>query len=736
MALEAEADFAGKPVEGDVVGIVVPRPLKGALDYRVPEGVRLARGDIVEVPLGRSGDPTLGVVWGKGEGTFERARLKEIVRRFDVPPLKEELLQFASWVASYVVAPLGDVVNLLLRAPDALEPERDRKAIRLGTYQPTNLTTARARVLDVASDGLARRISELAEAAGVTTAVINGLIKLRALEEVMLPPYKPGPPPDPAYAGPTLSAAQMNAAAHMIKAVNAHRFEAMLLDGVTGSGKTETYFEAVAATLVQKKQALILLPEIALTVAFLDRFTKRFGVKPTEWHSDLTGAQRRRNWRAVMMGDARVVVGARSALFLPFKELGLIIVDEEHDTAFKQEDGLIYHARDMAVVRARMENCPIALCSATPSLETWVNAETHKYAHLRLPERHGKATLPQASLIDMRKEETPKGEFLSPTLVNAVVETLAQGEQAMLFLNRRGFAPLTLCKACGHKIGCPRCTSWLVEHRYRRKLVCHHCGYDRQIPAACPECKTQGAFIACGPGVERVSEEVKLKFPNARTNIASSDTMSGPRQIQLAIDAIANHEVDILIGTQIVAKGHNFPMLTLVGVVDADLGLEGADPRARERTFQLLHQVSGRAGRADRPGRVLIQTSDPNHQVLKAIASGKRDAFYAVEWGKREVAGLPPFGRMAALILSGRKEEQVHDIGEQLAASAPNAKGVQVWGPAPAPLAMIRGQTRLRLAVHTDRTVNLQAYLRAWLDPVKLPSSVFLSIDVDPQSFL
>ncbi len=736
MVHEAEHQIAPAPVEGETVGVVVLRPLKGALDYRVPDGMRLARGDIVVVPLGRGGDRSLGVVWGPGEGTFERARLKTVEQRFDVPPLKEELLSFIAWVANYVVAPIGDVVNLVLRVPDALEPERERKAIRIGPHELAKPTPARARVLEVAADGLARKLSELAEAAGVTTQVVKGLVKLRALEEVTLPPFLPGRQPDPAFAGPTLSAAQSKAAAHMIKAVHAHKFAASLLDGVTGSGKTEAYFEAVAAALQAGKQALILLPEIALTVQFLDRFAKRFGARPAEWHSDLTQAKRRRTWRAVMMGDARVVVGARSALFLPFKELGLIIVDEEHDSAFKQEEGLIYHARDMAVVRARHENCPIVLSSATPSLETWINAETGRYARLHLPERHGRATLPEATLIDMRREETPAGDFLSPTLTNAVLETLAQGEQAMLFLNRRGFAPLTLCKACGHKMGCPRCTSWLVEHRYRRKLVCHHCGYDRNIPPACPECKTAGAFIACGPGVERVAEEVAVKFPQARTNIASSDTMQGPRQIQLAIEAVANHEVDILIGTQIVAKGHNFPMLTLVGVVDADLGLEGADPRARERTFQLLHQVSGRAGRADRPGRVLIQTSDPSHPVLKAIASGDRDAFYAVEWGKREAAGLPPFGRLAALILSGRKEALVHEAGEALAASAPNAKGVQVWGPAPAPLAVIRGQTRLRLAVHADRSVNLQAYLRAWLDPVKLPGAVSMTIDVDPQSFL
>ena len=728
-------EIANVPVEGETVGVVVPRPLKGPLDYRVPPGMKLARGNIVVVPLGRGGDRALGIVWGPGEGTFERSRLKEIEHAYDVPPLKEELLRFLTWVANYVVAPIGDVISLVLRAPEALEPERERKAIRLGAHPPQKLTDARARVLEVASDGMARSLKELAQTAGVTTQVITALVKIGALEEVVLPPRPPAKP-DPAYAGPTLSIAQAKAAAHMIKSVHAQKFDAMFLDGVTGSGKTEAYFEAVAAALQKGKQALILLPEIALTVQFLERFTKRFGARPTEWHSDLTQAQRRRNWRHVMTGDARVVVGARSALFLPYKELGLIIVDEEHDSAFKQEEGLIYHARDMAVVRANIENCPIILSSATPSLETWVNAETGRYTRLHLPERHGKATLPEAALIDMRKEETKAGEYLSPTLVRAVEHSLAQGEQAMLFLNRRGFAPLTLCKACGHKMGCPRCTSWLVEHRYKRKLVCHHCGYDRNIPPSCPECKTAGAFIACGPGVERVAEEVAAKFPNARTNIASSDTMGGPRQIQLAIEAIANHEIDILIGTQIVAKGHNFPMLTLVGVVDGDLGLDGADPRTRERTFQLLHQVSGRAGRADRPGRVLIQTTDPNHAVLKALASGNRDAFYAAEWGRREMAGLPPFGRMAALIISGRKEQQVHEAGEQLAATAPNAKGVQVWGPAPAPLSMIRGQTRLRLAVHTDRTVNIQAYLRTWLEGVKLPSSVFLTVDVDPQSFL
>ncbi len=735
MQLEPQQPDSPAPVDGGTVGVIVPRPLKGPLDYRVPEGMHLARGDIVEVPLGRSGS-SLGIVWGKAEGTLPPEKLKTVIRRFDTPPLRENLLVFTEWVANYILASVGEVANMILRAPDALEPEPDRKAIRLGAHVPQKLTQARERVLAVAADGMARRLRELCDESGVSPEVVRSLVKIRALEEVPLPPARAADTPDPAHAGPALSTAQAAAAGHMIKAVNAGAFEVMLLDGVTGSGKTETYFEAVAAALLQKKQALILLPEIALTVQFLDRFARRFGVRPAEWHSDLTQAQRRRVWRGVASGEVHVVVGARSALFLPYRELGLIVVDEEHETAFKQEEGIIYNARDMAVVRARMESCPVVLSSATPSLETWVNAGQGRYARLQLAERHGTAKLPEATLINMREEETRAGEFLSPSLCTAIAETLAQGEQALLFLNRRGFAPLTLCKACGHKLGCPRCTSWLVEHRYRRRLVCHHCGYERSTPPSCPECKNAGTFIACGPGVERVAEEVIAKFPSARSSVASSDTMAGPRQIQSAIEAVAAHEVDILIGTQIVAKGHNFPMLTLVGVIDADIGLEGADPRARERTFQLLHQVAGRAGRAQRPGRVLIQTTDPRHPVLVAMASGNRDAFYAAEWTRREAADLPPFARLAAVILSSRNEQLVHSFGEELAGLAPDARGVQVWGPAPAPLSMIRGQTRLRFAVHASKNVNLQAFLRAWLGQVKVPGAVSMSVDIDPVSFL
>src|SRR6185295_13806940 len=505
--------------------------------------------------------------------------------------------------------------------------------------------------------------------------------------------------------------------------------------GVTGSGKTEVYFEAVSEALRKHKQVLILLPEIALTVQFLDRFAERFGCRPAEWHSDLSQKERTRSYRAVMSGEARVVVGARSALFLPFRELGLIIVDEEHEQAYKQEEGIIYHARDMAVVRARIEACPIVLASATPSLESYVNATSGRYAHLRLPSRHGVALMPTTKLIDLREAKAEPGSWLSEPLRQALAETLASGEQAMLFLNRRGYAPLTLCQSCGHKMMCRDCSSWLVEHRYRRRLACHQCGYETATPPTCPQCGAAASFIACGPGVERVAEEFTKLFPTARVAIASSDTMHGPLETQAAIRAMAKRETDVLIGTQIVAKGHHFPQLTLVGVIDADLGGSDGDLRARERTFQLLHQVAGRAGRADKPGLVLIQTRQPNDAVMQALARGDRDGFYEQERQFREASQSPPFGRLAALVISGYDGEAVRAIAKALGKAAPAARDVKVWGPTPAFYALLRGQTRERLLVQAARGVDVQAYLKAWLKLVKVPASVRVTVDVDPVSF-
>ena len=713
------------------VGVLLPLRLGRTYDYFIDENA--PRGSLVIAPLGPR--DYLGVVWRDADGDIDEAKLKQATPIPGHPRLPETLCKFIDWVAQYTVTSPGIVLSLALRVPSAFEPELPRIGYVRGTATPRRMTPPRTRVLDVAADGLARSTAALAEEANASPAVVRGLIETGALQATDLPEFDPFGCPDPSFHLPTLSLEQEAAARSLRAAIASARYSVALLDGVTGSGKTETYFEAVAEALRRNKQILILLPEIALTTQFLDRFAERFGRRPAEWHSDLSHKERKRTYRAVMRGEARVVAGARSALFLPFTDLGLIVVDEEHEQAYKQEEGAIYHARDMAVVRARIENCAAVLASATPSLETYVNASTGRYQWLKLPRRHGAAVMPEIRLVDLRHARTEPGTWLSEPLREALAATLASGEQAMLFLNRRGYAPLTLCEACGHKMTCGQCSAWLVEHRYHRKLVCHHCGFETPRPAACPQCQTPASFVACGPGVERVAEEVATVFPQARMAIASSDTLHGPAETQAAIRAMAKHEIDVVVGTQIVAKGHHFPQLTLVGVVDGDLGSADGDLRARERTFQLLHQVSGRAGREAKPGLVLIQTRNPEDAVMKALASGDRDAFYEQERTYRQRAQAPPFGRLAAIILSGADGEAVRHSGRALANAAPRASGVKVWGPTPAFYQLLRGRTRERLLVQAERHVDMQAYIRAWLARITLPNSVRVTVDVDPVSF-
>ena len=721
-----------------VVGVLLPLPLAGAYDYKLPPGVKAARGALVSAPLGNR--TVLGAVWGKAEGTVGDNRLKVAEPLEGAPALPAKLCDFIDWVADYTLNPPGAILAMALRSRGAFEPEARRIAYVRGSVTPPRMSAGRQRALEIAGDGLARSVTGLAEDANVSPAVVRGLIQAGALVPTDLPEFSPFPQADASFAAPQLNEDQARAAAALRQAVDTAKFSTTLLDGVTGSGKTEVYFEAVAAALKQNKQVLILLPEIALTIQFLERFAARFGVRPCEWHSDLSQKERRRTYRAVMNGEARIVVGARSSLFLPFPELGLVIVDEEHEQAFKQQDGAIYHARDMAVVRARIEDCPVILASATPSLESFVNAQGGRYAHLTLASRHGIAELPQVKLIDLRHERDAvdaekKAQWLSPPLRAALEKVLTAGEQAMLFLNRRGYAPLTLCEACGHKFTCPHCSAWLVEHKYKKRLACHQCGYELPMPTQCPQCNEAGTLIPCGPGVERVAEEFAAFFPNARYAIASSDTLHGPAETQAAIRAMAKREIDVLIGTQIVAKGHHFPQLTLVGVVDADLGGSDGDLRARERTFQLLHQVSGRAGRAEKPGLVLLQTRNPDDAVMQALARGDRDGFYEQERQFREASQSPPFGRLAALVISGYDGDAVRDIARQLGKAAPSARDVKVWGPTPAFYSLLRGQTRERLLVQAAKGVDVQAYLKAWLALVKVPASVRVAVDVDPVSF-
>jgi len=726
--------------------VMLPLPLPEALDYLAPEGIAVPEpGCFVRVGLGSR--HLVGVVWeGEAGEALPVDKLKPILEVLPTPPLPPEIRRFLDRVAAYTLAPPGMALKMAMSVEDALLPRAPRRVCAitpaglamLESAEPqAKLTAARRRVLQVLRDEGACSTAELARRAGCGAGIVRGLIAAGLIgEEFVSSEPAAAPMPDWQSAGPLLSRDQERAAERLVERVREGGFSVTVLDGVTGSGKTETYFAAIAAALAAGRQVLVLLPEIALGAQWLDRFKRRFGALPAEWHSDVSQSTRRDTWRAVASGRARIVVGARSALFLPFPELGLVIVDEEHDASYKQEDGVAYQARDMAVLRASIAEIPIVLVSATPSLETVVNVARGRYERVHLPRRHAEASLPKIDLVDMRSQRLEPGRFLSPPLVAAVGETLAAGEQVLLFLNRRGYAPLTLCRACGHRFQCPNCTAWLVEHRFTARLICHHCGYSAPVPALCPECLATGALVPCGPGVERLQEEVAARFPEARTALMVSDLLMGPRAAAELADAMVAHRYDVLIGTQIVAKGHHFPMLTLVGVVDADLGLIGGDLRATERTYQLLHQVAGRAGRAERPGRVLLQTYMPEQPVMQALAAGDRDRFLEAEAAARREAGLPPFGRLAALIVSAGDPEAADFASRALARAAPQLPGLAVLGPAPAPLAILRGRHRRRFLVKAERGVNLQAALRDWLGRVRVSGSVRLQVDIDPYSFL
>ena len=742
----AKAKATAEPVpdaQARTVHVLLPIPSERPYSYAVPDGMALSPGDYVQVPLG----PRMiaSVVWDapdEPQGDVDPARLRFVEKKFDCPPLPADARRFVDWLARYTLAAPGFVLRSVLRVPAALEPSAPVAGIRFTGREPGRATAARAKVLELVRRDLAEPWTRqgLANAAGVSISVVDGMIRAGSFEPVDIPVAPVVPPPWSDAQGRRL--AQLNetqaaVAADLRRAAEADAFSVSLIDGVTGSGKTEVYFEAVAAALDAGRQVLILLPEIALTASFLERFEARFGAPPAAWHSGLPPRQRERTWRQVADGTVRVVAGARSALFLPFAALGLIVVDEEHDAAYKQEDRVTYNARDMAVIRAREGEFPCVLASATPSIESRVNAQAGRYDWLRLPSRHGAAVLPDIAAIDMRADAPPRGRFVSPVVEKAVEEAIGGGGQALLFLNRRGYAPLTLCRVCGHRFECRQCSAWLVEHRFRGTLQCHHCGETRPVPEACPECGTLDHLVACGPGVERLAEEVDALFPDARIIVLSSDMQGGTQRLAMELDAIADGQADIVIGTQVVAKGHNFPAMRMVGVIDADLGLANGDPRAAERTFQLLQQVTGRAGRAGGESRGLLQTYAPDHPVMHALASGDRETFYENEIRLRRAAGLPPFARLVALIVSSLDKREAQDHARALRRAAPPDDSVHLLGPAEAPMALVRGRHRYRLLVQCPRAFDVQAWLRRWLaDAPHERGSTRVMIDVDPQSFL
>ena len=716
-----------------IASVLLPLPLPEAFDYAEPDGMALAVGDQVLAPLGPR--RLVGVVTALRDAAGHNRPLKAVLERRDEAALPPGTVAFVQWAARYAVDTPGQPLAIALRGARAPKPRPERLVAATGA-SPARMTPARARVLAAAAEP--QSAAALAAAAGVSGGVIKGLIDDGALAVRLETPQSSFAPPDLGLQGPTLNSSQAAAAQALRGMTDQGGFQVALLDGVTGSGKTEVYLEAVAAVLAADPaaQVLVLLPEIALTQAVLARIEDRFGARPAEWHSAITPPRRRQVWEAVAAGRCRVVVGARSALFLPFARLRLIVVDEEHDGSYKQEEGFIYQARDLAVARAKIEGAAVVLASATPSLETLWNAEAGRYRWLKLTARHGAAQLPQISLIDLRETPPEHGRWLSPPLVDAMGETFARGEQSLLFLNRRGYAPLVLCRACGERMTAPDTDSWLVEHRYTGRLVCHLTGFSMPKPDRCPHCGAQDSLVSIGPGVERVEEEARALFPQARVSVFSSDTVFDPEAARRMVQAMAEGQIDILVATQAAAKGHDFPGLTLVGVVDADLGLRGGDLRAAERTYQLLAQASGRAGRRERPGRALLQTYAPDHAVMQALKVQDRDAFVAAEMTERQAAGLPPFARLAAIIVTGTDVAALEAYLRVLAAAAPNAAGVEVYGPADAPLGLIRGRRRKRFLVRAERTVDLQGFLAAWRARARPPGSVRLTIDVDPYSFL
>jgi primosomal protein N' (replication factor Y) len=718
------------------IRILVLNAALGVLDYRKPEGMALEPGSVVIAPLGPR--QILGIVWEAERLNAKEvpdAKLRPVLEVLPVPPLPAQLRRLIEWTADYYCASLSSVARMALASSAALRGGGTTTEYRLTGQEPTRMTPQRAAALD-ALQGEQGSIRELAELSSVSEGVLRGMVGAGILEPVTVDCDRPYPPALPDFAQPKLSDGQQAAADTFVEAVKAERFAPFLLDGVTGSGKTETYFEAMAEALRRGRQVLVLLPEIALTENFLRRFEQRFGVPPLLWHSSLKSSERRRAWRAIVHGEAQVVVGARSALFLPYARLGLVVVDEAHEVSFKQDDGVRYNARDVAVIRARFEAVPVILASATPALESLQLAEAGIYTRIELPDRFGGAKMPDIQIVDLRTEAPERGRWLAPRLVEEMKVRLARGEQSLLFLNRRGYAPLTLCRHCGYRFQCPNCTAWLVEHRFSSRLACHHCGHETPVPEACPDCGTPDCLVACGPGVERIADEVRELLPEARIAVVTSDTLNTREAVGTFVAQAEEGAIDVIVGTQLVTKGYHFPELTLVGVVDADLGLEGGDLRAGERTYQQIAQVAGRAGRGAKPGEVLIQTRHPEASVISALASGDRNAFYDAETEARRDAGAPPFGRWAAIIVSSEDQSEAQVAARAIGGTAPDQPDMLVLGPAPAPMSLLRGRYRYRLLINARRSAELQRYLQEWLGPLQFPQGVRVAIDIDPYSFV
>ncbi|CAK7192497.1 Primosomal protein N' [Commensalibacter sp. Nvir] len=737
-----------------IIPVLLPYPFQTPFYYTVPSDLQiipLGPGNLIKVPL--NGRKEIGVVWHDStlpktlsipqDNIKKIKKFKPILSILPLPPLPLSLLQFVDWVAAYTLSPRGSVLAITLRGIQKIVNEKANPkkgwVISNSKHDLNGIPRTKAREKTLAylkRQQDPKTTLQIVKEAQVSPSVIKNLHQQGILEEKYLAEKSIFQKPNIHFNHITLNAEQQVSTQFLNQKIQENQFSATLLQGITGSGKTEVYMEAIADCINIGKVSLILLPEIALSSQWINRFEKRFGVKPALWHSDLTEKQRRLTWQAALRNEISVLVGARSALFLPLNNLGLIIVDEEHESSFKQEEGIIYHARDMAIVKATLSKCPIVLVSATPSLETLVNAKQKKYHHLTLTQRHGEARLPNIEIVNMRHDPPNRGLYLSPRLVKATKKILGKKEQILFFLNRRGYAPLTLCRACGFRMECPHCSAWLIEHRAQNKLICHHCDYSIPFPKECPHCLEKESLVPIGPGIERITEEARTTFPDAKILIMSSDTLTSPIATAEAIKLITQHEVDLIIGTQIVAKGWHFPYLTLVGVIDADLGLSGADLRASEKTLQLLHQVSGRAGREQIVGTVMLQSYLADHPVIKALAKNDFDEFMRYEANERKEGFWPPYGRLTAIIISADDEETTKHTAYELSLHSPKIDSVLVLGPTAAPLALLRNRYRQRFLIRSKKNLAIQPVIRQWLSCIKIKKGVKIEVDVDPISFL
>ena len=666
-------------IKTQLVEVLLPMPFNNTFTYKTTLDPNLNPGDFVKIPFREK--IVNGCIWPTKKGrtqNIEISKVRNIIKKITISSLPTSTIGFIEWFSQYNYCFLGLALKQYLNVPKIFD-------------EPKRLIQRKA---------------------NIQKKITKTMVKKK------------------------LSNGQRVASEKLISNVADKCFSVSLLDGVPGSGKTIVYLEAMKSLLNDNKQILVLVPEITLTTQFLETFRSVFGSVPEQWHSNLTPKQRRVIWKDVIRGKVRVIVGARSALFLPFRNLGLIIVDEEHDGTFKQEDSISYNARDMAIVLAKKSDIPVFLVSATPSLETYQNAIQGKYRHIKIAKRFGKAKMPNINLIDLRTYKPKIGSSLSPKLLEEIKITVEKKEQVMLFLNRRGYAPLTLCSKCGFRIECPHChTSWLVEHKIHNKLYCHHCGYNMKAIKDCPKCKNQNTLIPYGTGVEKIEEEIRKSFPKISVCTLSSDLIKEKGEISEILNKIIAGKIDLIIGTQMLAKGHHFPQLTLVGVVDSDISLIGCDMRASEKTFQILTQVAGRSGREKKAGKVFLQTYSPDHPVIRSLLFGNRNDFFREELRLRKNYHLPPFSKLASIIISGRNEQDIISMSWKIKNSFPDYKGMEILGPAPSALSKKAGRVRWRLLIKSKKTTDLSALIRESLTAIKQKRRVKIKIDIDPINF-